>query len=346
MAGIKDVAKRAGVSISTVSYALSGKRAIAPETQQRIKRIADELGYVPRGERSSALHRNSARGGALTHVLAISAPVHSSTDLANYAVFFFALATTAKKFGYDVMLLMDEQADREIERVARAGMVDGILMLDVEYEDPRAEIAADLPIPVVAVGYPENHESVYAVDIDFATMGTSAVDTAHDLGHSHLLLTGAIRPGLQTNSNYLKRFVKAVQQRCGELDIALSTRLTSGVGIDDAVMVADSALAIDPDITAIICAATAPLASSLTAALAQRDIRVPEDISMIVAMNGGGMSQLRRPFDEMPMNPNVVCRRAVEIMVDVLEGRRSDVGYVDLLPHEYHVHGTMIADRR
>lgn len=47
MATIKDIAKQAGVSISTVSYALNGTGNIRPETQERIRRIACEMNYIP-----------------------------------------------------------------------------------------------------------------------------------------------------------------------------------------------------------------------------------------------------------------------------------------------------------
>ena len=46
MSDIRDVARRAGVSVSTVSYAFSGKRPVSPETYQRIMQAADKLGLV------------------------------------------------------------------------------------------------------------------------------------------------------------------------------------------------------------------------------------------------------------------------------------------------------------
>lgn len=47
MAGIKDVAQEAGVSVSTVSYALSGKRSISAKTTDKVMAAVERLGYTP-----------------------------------------------------------------------------------------------------------------------------------------------------------------------------------------------------------------------------------------------------------------------------------------------------------
>lgn len=109
MAGIKDVAARAGVSISTVSYVVSGKRRIGAETQARVR--------------------------------AVSSPLRPYTDVANYAAFFFALATAAKRHGYGILLLMHEAGDQELRRVSDCGMADGVFLLDVLLSDSRADMA-------------------------------------------------------------------------------------------------------------------------------------------------------------------------------------------------------------
>ena len=75
------------------------------------------------------------------HVLAVSSPLRPYTDVTNYAAFFFALATAAKRHGYDILLLTHEAGDQELRRVADRGMADGVFLLDVLLSDSRADMA-------------------------------------------------------------------------------------------------------------------------------------------------------------------------------------------------------------
>ena len=60
MVTLADVARHAGVSASTVSYVLSGKRSISESTRRRVQRSIDLLGYHPHaGARALATNRSS-----------------------------------------------------------------------------------------------------------------------------------------------------------------------------------------------------------------------------------------------------------------------------------------------
>ncbi|MEE1296905.1 MAG: LacI family DNA-binding transcriptional regulator [Bifidobacterium sp.] len=332
MAGIKDVAALAGVSISTVSYVVSGKRPIREETRQRVRAAALELGYAPVVEATAA--REDRPG---TRVLAVSSPLRPYTDVTNYASYFFAIATAAKRHGYDLLLLMHEAGDHEMVRVADDGIADGIFLLDVLLSDSRTEVAATLPIPVVSIGYANETAAVYSVDMDFAGMGREAIEKAHVLGHRHIMLYCPDRRAFMDGSNYLVRFLDAATQRAEELDMAVTRVHAYGRTADDVNLAIDEAFGTDPDITAIICQENAAQMSLVTAALNHRGKRVPQDVSLMGACTSG----TGRMTDEISMNTTAVCERAVRTMVDVLEGRRADVGSVELLPSQYSARGTM-----
>lgn len=73
MAGIKDVAALAGVSISTVSYVMTGKRPIGANTRRRVLQAARELGYLAKNGGPAPLSGE-------THFVALSSPVHDFTS--------------------------------------------------------------------------------------------------------------------------------------------------------------------------------------------------------------------------------------------------------------------------
>ncbi|WP_026645494.1 LacI family DNA-binding transcriptional regulator [Bifidobacterium sp. AGR2158] len=332
MAGIKDVAAKAGVSISTVSYVVSGKRKIGEETRERVRQAALELGYRPVIE--------ATEPADATHVLAVSSPLRPYTDVANYAAFFFALATASKRHGYDILLLMHEAGDRELKRVAEQHMADGVFLLDVLLSDSRADMAGAIDIPVVSIGYTNDTSNVYTVDMDFARMGREAMEKAHVLGHRHVMLYCPDRRAFLDGSNFLVRFLDAAMQRGEELGMDVVRKFASGRSADDVNLAVDEAFGEDPDITAIICEENAAQMGLLMTALGHRGLRVPQDVSVMAACANGSSARLA---DELPMNPNAVCERAVDVMMEVLRGERHDVGYVELLPSEYCARGTMRA---
>src|SRR5262245_30305465 len=95
MTTIADVAKAAGVSISTVSYAMSGKRTISPETQARVARAIEELGFRPHaGARSLASHA--------ANVIGLQAPLRAGVDVHVVMQIVAGVVSEARQHGYDV----------------------------------------------------------------------------------------------------------------------------------------------------------------------------------------------------------------------------------------------------
>ena len=103
MVKINEVAEAAGVSISTVSYALSGKRPISADTRRRIEEAVRELGYSPNaGARMLA--------GSRTQIFALTEPLRKDTHAPTHMAFVLATAVAARRNDYDVLLLTDEDA--------------------------------------------------------------------------------------------------------------------------------------------------------------------------------------------------------------------------------------------
>ncbi|WP_418969444.1 LacI family DNA-binding transcriptional regulator [Alloscardovia omnicolens] len=338
---ISDVARHSGVAVSTVSYVFNGKRPISDETRARVIETAKKLGYIPKNRLVAArLGLLDATERPMTKVIALSSPVHRYTDYTNYAVFFFALAQRARRYGYDILLLMHESGDEEMYRVVNNNMVDGILLLDVLLSDSRADIAKNLPVPVVAVGYPNNTENIWSVDLDFEKIGRESVAKVHELGHSHVLILGGVDTAFEDGSNYLVRYKDAAVKRGTDLGMDVHFQGLSGYSQADIESSLDAGLRQDPQTTAIFWQGSTAGAGMLMDILHKRGIRVPQDMSVISACTHGA-SRLPHPIDEFPMDPATACKRGVDVLMEILEGKRSDTGAVELLPGEYIPMGTL-----
>ena len=111
MATIEDVAREAGVSISTVSYALSGKRAISATTRKRVQDAATKLNYLPHASaRMLAANRS--------HIFAVTAPLHPDTDHSAHMAFAMAVTTAGTTSTQIALLRMAVSRTSVVKRVA------------------------------------------------------------------------------------------------------------------------------------------------------------------------------------------------------------------------------------
>src|ERR1700752_3575704 len=93
----KDVARLAGVSQSTVSYVMSGKRPISEETQQRVNDAIAQLTYEPNaGARALASQRTS--------VIGLMVPTYAGVDPAGQLPFIQTITSSARARDHDVLL--------------------------------------------------------------------------------------------------------------------------------------------------------------------------------------------------------------------------------------------------
>ena len=183
MVTIKDVARVAGVSPSTVSRALNDSPLIREETKARIRRIAQELGYE-RNELARGLVKGAS--GAIGLVI---------PDITNP---FFAEVTrgvgeVAHARGYGVILCnTEEDPDRERSyiRLLRRKRVDGLILTSVTAEDPYLKALARSKTPFVLVSRACQLVPAPYVGVDDRLGGRLAVEHLVELGHRRIGFIG------------------------------------------------------------------------------------------------------------------------------------------------------------
>lgn len=332
MTTIHEVAQAAGVSISTVSYALSGKRPVSEKTRRRIEDAAEALGYTPdAGARMLA--------GRRTHIFALTEPLRPDTHAPTHMAFVLATAVAARKHGYDLLLLTDEQASVGMSRVTSSRLVDATLVLDVAPDDARVEIARSIRTPTIFIGIPDDTEGLTCVDLDFEAAGRLAVDRLVDAGHTAITLLGQPAVSYGT-SNFPRRLRRGVVERAATRGVRLETA-SSGETTTDAIAIrATVEAALARGDRAFIVHAVGDVHEVLLTVLHEHGLRIGHDVSVISSAATFDTAALSTPLDTIPLIPAQSCDLAVEIALRHLE-HLGTPPEVHLIPPEYRAAGSV-----
>jgi DNA-binding LacI/PurR family transcriptional regulator len=179
---IGEIARRAGVSRSTVSYALSGKRPVSASTARRINEVIAELGYRP-----NASARALAEGRTRTLGLVIPP---ASTRLTDAQLGFVASVVEAAAV-HDLDVLLSPSGgdhERSFERMTTGRRVDGVVLMEILLEDPRVDRLERCGLPFVSIGHVEHPGTSWWVDVDYAGLVRRCVHHLADLGHRQVVL--------------------------------------------------------------------------------------------------------------------------------------------------------------
>ncbi|WP_139904102.1 LacI family DNA-binding transcriptional regulator [Clostridium thermarum] len=178
---IKDVAKEANVSPSTVSRVLSGNAKISDETKAKVMEAVKKLNYHPNAIARSLAHSS-------THILGLILPSEAQDFYKN--PFFIQLMTgigvyTQEK-GYNIMYSFGKNEKEElscIKRFINSRLVDGIILLTSRNNDKCISYLKERNYPFVVVGRPEAAENIMWVDNDNFEAMYSVVNKLAFKGH-------------------------------------------------------------------------------------------------------------------------------------------------------------------
>ncbi len=307
-ATIFDVARDAGVSVSTVSKVINDRYGVATETAKRVRRVIAELGYE-----SSLVARSlrSHRTGVLGVLVAEFEPF--STELLK------ALSAAARNSGYELLAHAGGSGGPgghvgwERRSLARLGgtLIDGAIIVTPTVAE------GDYRIPVVAIDPHTGSSELPTVDADNLGGAVLAVRHLLDLGHRRI--------------GFLSGRADLVSARLRE-DGYRHALIEAGVGVDESLVReggyrAESAtrpareLLDRPDRPTAIFAANDLTAIRTMEVAAQLGLSVPDDLSVVGFDDVPDASQFAIPLTTVAQPLHEMGRRAMELLLDILSER-------------------------
>jgi DNA-binding LacI/PurR family transcriptional regulator len=306
MVTLAEVARHAGVSASTVSYVLSGKRSISETTRRRVEQSIQELGYHPHaGARALASSRSN--------IIALMVPLRTDMYVPVMMEIAIAVATTARQYGYDVLLLTGEEGPTAVRRVAASGLTDAMIVMDVELEDERIPLLQASERPSVLIGLPADTTGLTCVDLDFEATGAICVDHLADLGHQAVAVLGEAPAVYQRHTGFAERTLQGLRTQAVKRGLRLIHRPCEG-SYESTAGTLSRIFEERPDTTALVVQNESAI-GPLLALLRQQGRAVPEDVSVVAICPELVATQSAPQLTSVAIPAHQMGRSAVELVI-------------------------------
>ena len=315
MATVHDVARRAGVSTSTVSHVVNRTRFVSDELRERVLAAMHELDYTPNAAARMLTLKRSRTIGLIV------------SDIRN--PFFASVARgvedVAQEQGYTLVLCnSDENAEREAAclKALETRAVDGVLLASagVANEHLSRLVRAGYPIVLVDRDLPDLGAPAILLDNEGAAYG--AVKHLIAAGHRRIAMLSG-RASISTTTERIAGYQRALREAGIDLDDRL---LVSGASTSEGgALAANAVLDVDPPPTAIFSGNNLMSIGALQA-IANRGLVVPDDVALV------GFDDFPYPWSDA-FRPHLTTvaqptyelgRRAAEILVERLRGTSSN----------------------
>ncbi|MGW2630430.1 LacI family DNA-binding transcriptional regulator [Streptomyces chattanoogensis] len=312
---IKDIARRAGVSESAVSFALNDRPGVSQDTRARIRRVAQELGWQAN---SAARALSGERAGCAGLVLARPARTLGVESFFLQLVSGIQEVLSTRRTALLFQVVEDLETECALYRRWWAERrVDGVLVVDPRTRDPRPQLLASLGLPAVVVGGLDTPDpATPTVWADDARAMARVLDHLHALGHRRIAHVAGM-PGLAHTERRI-RSLRTEADRRG-LDArhvrSVTTDYSDAEGAEATRRILDAAepptaVIYDNDVMAVAGASVA----------AERGIAVPGGLS-IVAWDDSALCRVTHPrLTALVRDTPGFGRLAAQELLAVLDG--------------------------
>jgi DNA-binding LacI/PurR family transcriptional regulator len=307
------IAERAGVALSTVSYVLSGKRSVSEEMRARVLEAVDELEYRPHGPA-----RALASGTSRTIALFLPSP---HWDLVPVQQTFVAGATQATSAADYALLISTATADpASITRVVASGRADGVILMETLAHDARVDLLRAGGYPFTLIGRTADTTGISFIDLDFGDAIRTALQHLSELGHRCIALLNFPSDLLEagyTSALIARDEFATVTAELGVRGIQIPTPHTPHEAFD----VATELLRSEPECTAAIT--TGWSFTGLLGALRAAGKHVPDDFSIVSVIASQYAEMFAPALTNIEWPAFEAGRRAAEMLIERLGDDRA-----------------------
>ena len=333
MATRAEVAKLAGVSASTVSYALNGDRSIKEETRKRVLKAVAQLNYRPN-------FAAGALAGGKSKTLALLSP-SGEFGIALIALEYInGASAAARDRGYHLVIWPSQESElAEIQTFAESGMISGVILMEIQFKDERVDYLKKAKVPFAMIGRTEKPGKDSYVDRDFIGATELGIDYLDSLGHKKIAFLTTDR-AVGVDTRFSSALVEAAKKkRMIAKKIQVVNEASSG---RDAFIEFHKKY---PDFTAVVSLNDIATLGFISGAN-EYGVKIPKDLSIValdtpqnhIEMSWPPLTTVNLPAFEMGA-------KASNILIDEIEQKENKQNQA-LLAGELVIRGTTAKARK
>lgn len=290
---IKDVARLAGVSISTVSRVANNASNVSPPIRKKVLRAIKALNYTPN------IVARSLEARSLKNIAVVMGrTMDQAFSNPDFFVILQGITSTLVKQEYSTLLLTDLKQSMELEhciKLIRSGAVQGVIVVGSFVHDPLLSRLLEEDCPFVLIGYPPDNPDIYTTP--FNTVSTNDKQSAYqavrfllERGHRRIGLVHAPLSYAANRKRY-DGYIEAITEAGLRIDHTLIA--STSYEVSETVSAVTVLLTVAHPPTAVFCTDDYKATGVLRAALGL-GMRVPEDLS-VMGHNNYQISELTTP---------------------------------------------------
>ena len=266
---IKDVAKLAGVSISTVSRVMNDSKPVSPEARRKVLDAIEKLDFKPNELARSLVMKRSNLIGVVVKDIGIpymAQIVRGAEEI-------------GRMYKYDILLSStygDLEQEKKIIDFMFTKQVEGIILISEDIEPEVIFKLKDQTVPYIQLDKFWNIKDVHTVQIDYKEAMINMINHIYDLGHKKILF---VKENQDTEIGQEK--LKGYRQACDDLKIEKIEISSEGVSVKDGYEAGDKIFEMkdSKDITCVSFSEDAQAIGFINYCY-DNNKKVPEDISV------------------------------------------------------------------
>ncbi|MBL7005718.1 MAG: LacI family DNA-binding transcriptional regulator [Spirochaetia bacterium] len=304
---IEDVAREAGVSLSTVSRVLNNKPDVSEATKTRIRQVMERIGYS--GHRFA-----SNLAGGLSRTIALFLPISESGIRQLILDFVLGASKSAESYDFLINLSTNAMTEIEIHNTIQNSQIDGAILMRTKISDARIDVLQNIGLPFVMIGRCKDTAGLWYVDLDFQRSIEIALEHFLELGHTHIGFITYGKGLWEEGYTYVRLTNGAFKEVCKKSGI--SGFMVSSEGNAQAIREATERILTEAPETTAILTVYGEFVPSIELALMKHGMRIPSDISIIAITEDKTAHQMSPPLTSVTFPSEKMGALAAKILIE------------------------------